>query len=120
MKYLTTLYALLLIISTVVILKLSLLYSCIVLCHKCGHRNIRGSVINGLTAFLILSYYQCVQITTMILTPLAIKGQGGKIIQYKALYDGRIDYMSYGHKICNPCINVYYNCHTTSTYITTG
>ena len=74
-QYLTIIYALLLILVTIVILKVNSLYTCIKLCHKCGRRNIRGSVINGLTAFLVLCYFQCVVVTYNILLPVYISSK---------------------------------------------
>ena len=95
-KYLTTLYALFLIIVTILILRFNSLYFCIKLCHKCGHRNIRGSVINALTAFLVLCYFQCLVITLHILVPSYLMGMGGKI-QTVPLYSGDLLYMSNDH-----------------------
>ena len=59
LKYATTIYALLLVISTVSALKMYSFYACIKLCNKCGRRNIRHSIVNGLSAFLVLCYFQC-------------------------------------------------------------
>ena len=95
-KYLTTLYALFLIIVTILILRFSSLYSCIKLCRKCGRKNIRGSVINALTAFLVLCYFQCLVITLHILVPSYLMGIGGKI-QTVPLYSGNLLYMSNDH-----------------------
>ena len=62
-QYMTTIYALLLIIFTMALLKVNSLYTCIKLCYQLGKRDIRGSIINALSAFLVLCYSQCVQIT---------------------------------------------------------
>ena len=95
-KYLTTLYALFLIIVTILILRFNSLYFCIKLFHKCGRRNIRGSVINALTAFLVLCYFQCLVITLHILVPSYLMGMGGKT-QTVPLYSGDLFYMSNDH-----------------------
>ena len=97
-KYLTTLYALLLILATILFLKLNSLYTCIKLCRRCGRRNIRGSVINGLTAFLVLCYSQCAYVTFEILLPAKLYGKGGHIMEKKVvLFNGNIDHMSKEH-----------------------
>ena len=96
-KYLTTLYALFLIIATILILKFNSFYSCIKLCHKCGRRNIRGSVVNALTAFLVLCYFHCLVITLHILVPSYLMGVGGKTLKTVPLYSGDLLYMSNDH-----------------------
>ena len=95
-KYLTTLYALFLIIVTILILRFNS-YPCIRLCHKCGRRNIRGSIVNGLTAFLILCYFHCLIITLRILIPSYVMGEGEKTLKTVPLYNGDLSYMSGGH-----------------------
>ena len=92
-KYLTTLYALFLIIVTILVLKFNS-FPCIRLCYKCGRRNIRGSVVNGLTAFLILCYFHCLIITLYILVPSYVMGEGGTTLKTVPLYNGDLSYMS--------------------------
>ena len=96
-KYATTLYALFLVTATIVVLKLNSFYTCIKLCHKCGRRNIRGSVINGLTAFLTLSYFQCVNTTYTILIPVVLQGKGLKSMATVPLFAGNMPYMGKDH-----------------------
>uniref|UniRef100_A0A1X7VTX6 Right handed beta helix domain-containing protein n=1 Tax=Amphimedon queenslandica TaxID=400682 RepID=A0A1X7VTX6_AMPQE len=96
-KYLTTLYAFLLIIATILVLKFNSIYCCIRFCHKYGRRNIRGSIVNALTAFLILCYFHCLVITSHILIPSYVMGEGGKILETVPLYNGNLAYMSDHH-----------------------
>ena len=93
-QYSTIIYALLLILVTIVILKVNSLYTCIKLCHKCGRRNIRGSVINGLTAFLVLCYFKCVNVTFSILIPVHIYSKNKKQVP---LFNGELEYMKGEH-----------------------
>ena len=93
-QYLTIIYALLLILVTIVILKVNSLYTCIKLCHKCGRRNIRGSVINGLTAFLVLCYFQCINVTFSILIPVHIYSKNKRRVP---LFNGELEYMKGEH-----------------------
>ena len=93
-QYLTIIYALLLILLTIMILKVNSLYTCIKLCHKCGRRNIRGSVINGLTAFLVLCYFQCINVTYCILLPIHISSKNKRIVP---LFNGELEYMKGEH-----------------------
>ena len=96
-KYATTLYALCLVLATVVILKLNSLYTCIKLCRRCGRRNIRGSVINGLTAFIVLCYCQSVSVTCKVLLPSKLFGKNSKVLKTVLFFDGSIEYGSMKH-----------------------
>ena len=96
-KYLTTLYALLLIIITILVLKFHSFHCCIKLCHKCGRRNIRGSIVNALTAFLVLCYFRCLIITLYILFPSYVKGDHEVTLKTVPLYNGDMSYLSNDH-----------------------
>ena len=104
-KYLTTLYALLLIIITILVLKFNSFHCCIKLCHKCGRRNIRGSIVNALTAFLVLCYFHCLVITLHILVPSYVMGENEIRLKTVPLYNGDMSYMSGDHlKYVTPAI----------------
>ena len=96
-KYLTTLYALLLIIITILVLKFHSFHCCIKLCHKCGRRNIRGSIVNALTAFLVLCYFRYLIITLYILFPSYVKGDLEVTLKTVPLYNGEMSYLSDDH-----------------------
>ena len=95
-QYLTLLYALFLILVTLLILKVNSLYSCIKLCYRFGRRNIRRSVINGLTAFIVLCYFRCVELTCNILASvqLFVNGRENKTV---ALFNGELEYLKGDH-----------------------
>ena len=104
-KYLTTLYALLLIIITILVLKFNSFHCCIKLCHKCGRRNIRGSIVNALTAFLVLCYFHCLVITLHILVPSYVMEENEIRLKTVPLYNGDMSYMSGNHlKYVTPAI----------------
>ena len=104
-KYLTTLYALLLIIITILVLKFNSFHCCIKLCHKCGRRNIRGSIVNALNAFLVLCYFHCLVITLHILVPSYVMGENEIRLKTVPLYNGGMSYMSGDHlKYVTPAI----------------
>ena len=96
-KYLTTLYALLLIIITILVLKFHSFHCCIKLCHKCGRRNIRGSIVNALSAFLVLCYFHCLIITLHILVPSYVNGDHEVRLKTVPLYNGDMSYLSDDH-----------------------
>ena len=104
-KYLTTLYALLLIIITILVLKFHSFHCCIKLCHKCGRRNIRGSIVNALTAFLVLCYFRCLIITLHILVPSYVMGDHEVRLKTVPLYNGDMSYLSGDHlKYVTPAV----------------
>ena len=96
-KYITTLYALLLVILTVLILKVNSLYTCIKLCHRLGRRDIRGCIINALSAFLVLCYSQCVHITFSILVRVQLVTLDSSKPTYVPLFNGELKYMESDH-----------------------
>ena len=97
-KYITTVYAFLLIVFTVIILKVNSLYRCIKLCHQLGRRDIHGSIINALSAFLVLSYSQCIRITFSILNRVQLhSGDDFSGPMYVPLFDGELEYMKGEH-----------------------
>ena len=96
-KYLTVLYSLLLIVAVIVIMKLHSLYSCIVLCHKYGRRNVRGSVVNGLAAFLIICYWQCARVCSIILTSSTIANENRTVSKRVPIFAGHLKFLKGQH-----------------------
>ena len=96
-KYFTVLYAFFLVVATIIILRLNSIYVCIKLCYKCGYRNVHASVIHGLTAFLVLCYFQCARMTFKILVSSSITRAGGATVSTRLIYAGDIKYMSSDH-----------------------
>lgn len=98
LKYLSTIYALLLIVATIAALKVNTLYTCIKICHKFGRRNVYESIINGITAFLILCYFRSLMITMQILFPSTINGLStSKFTKIVPLYNGNLQFLSGKH-----------------------
>lgn len=107
-KYFTTFYALCLIITTALVLKFNSLYSCVKLCHMFGRRNVYQSVINGLTAFLILCYFRCLVITFQILFPVSLLGTDNEILKTVPLYNGNLTFLKGSHlKYAVPALLVF-------------
>ena len=96
-KYATLAYAFFLVIATILIMRVHSCYSCVKLCRRCGRRNIRGSIVDGLSAFLVLCYFQCAAITSHILTPSHLFGIYRKWNTTVALFDGELDYLKGAH-----------------------
>ena len=96
-QYITALYALLLIVVTVFTMKINSLYTCIKLCHRFGRRDIRGSIINALSAFLVLCYSECVRITFSILTRVRLLSHGNSHPIHVPLFNGQLLYMKHDH-----------------------
>ena len=96
-QYGTILYAVMLVIATVLVLRLHSCYCCVKLGNRCGRRNIRGSIVDGLSAFLMLCYFQCSLITFYILTPVTLRGTGDIKNQTVPLFLGDSEYFGSGH-----------------------
>ena len=97
MKYATLAYAFFLVIATILIMRIHSCYSCVKLCRRCGRRNIRGSIVDGLSAFLVLCYFQCAVVTSDILTPSHLYGINETLNTTVALFDGELDYLKGAH-----------------------
>ena len=98
-KYATLVYAFFLVIATILIMRVHSCYSCVKLCRRCGRRNIRGSIVDGLSAFLVLCYFQCAAITSHILKPSHLFGIYHKWNTTVALFDGELDYLKGDHQL---------------------
>ena len=96
-QYGTILYAMMLVIATVLVLRLHSCYCCVKLGNRCGRRNIRGSIVDGLSAFLVLCYFQCSLNTFYILTPATLRGRGESRNRTVPLFFGDSEYFGSGH-----------------------
>ena len=96
-QYGTILYAVMLVIATILVLRLHSCYCCAKLGNRCGRRNIRGSIVDGLSAFLMLCYFQCSLVTFYILTPVTLRGTGEIKNRTVPLYLGDSEYFGSGH-----------------------
>ena len=96
-EYATRLYAVMLVIATVLVLRLHSCYCCVKLGRRCGRRNIRGSIVDGLSAFLVLCYFQCSLNTFYILTPVILRGNDHVKNQTIPLFLGDSEYFGSGH-----------------------
>ena len=96
-KYVTVLYAFVLILASVFILN-----KCQVrCCQRIRFTTIRSYVIHGLSAFLITCYVKCAQIFFHIFVPGRLKGMENQSSVYDptkvVFYSGNIDYLSTEH-----------------------
>ena len=64
--HVSILYAMMLVVATVIALQFHSCNCCAKFGRRCGKRNIRGSIVDGLSAFLVLCYFQCSLITFYI------------------------------------------------------
>ena len=96
-KFATVFYAFFLVLATILVLRLHSCYSCVKLCRRCGRRNIRGSIVDGLSAFLVLCYFQCAQISYHILMPSKLIGIDKLKLRTVPLLDGELDYLKGAH-----------------------
>ena len=70
-RYVTIMYSLFLVIVTVILLKkCTFRFRCCQVSKqlKNEHQNLKHSILNGLSAFLVMSYSECTRVSLMILT----------------------------------------------------
>ena len=91
-KYLTIVYALLLVAVTITVMKLCTIN------YKCIKRLPTGSVVHGLSAFFVICYAQCTKVTLLVLTPSRIYKIGYQQIEMVVYYQGDLPYMK-GHHL---------------------
>ena len=91
LKYITIIYSLLLVIGTVLLLKMCNFK----LCGK-SLPSLKGSIIHGLSGFLVMSYSECTKVSLMILTRSTLS-IGPEKVDYVAFYNGDYLYMGPEH-----------------------
>ena len=95
-KYVTVIYALMLIFVLVFLLNY-----CSVYFYKRHSRlakhTIRKSYIHGLSAFLIMCYTQCIRVSFLLLLPTTLRTKGGKVERTVVFWNGELNYMSKEH-----------------------
>lgn len=100
-SYITLMYSFFLIIGIVLLMnKLNLRY-CYRPLKKCigphWQHTLGGSIIHGLTAFLVLCYAKCAQASILLLSPVVIRGKGKDTINTVVFYSGDITWLSMKH-----------------------
>ena len=97
-RYLSTLYALVLVVSVVLFLNYC---SCCLCWHKImvwrRQKGFSSSIVNGIVAFLLLCYAQCAKVTIQILTTSFAHGKKGSDELVWVYYYAAISYFSYHH-----------------------
>lgn len=93
-KYVTMAYALLLIIAVIALMRYAPFYR---LCTILTPRRARQSVIHGLTAFLVMCYSQCTEVTFKILQPSVLYAINHVAVRTVPLYNGELDYFRRKH-----------------------
>ena len=86
-----------LVIVTVLVLRYHSCYCCVKIGNRCGRRNIRGSIVDGLSAFLVLCYFQCTRITSGILAFVTLSGKNEIFNKTVPLFLGDSEYFGPGH-----------------------
>ena len=88
-KYITIVYALLLVVITIMVMKI-----CTIKCFKLSPK---GSIIHGFSAFFVICYSQCTKVTLLVLTPSIVYGVGFRKLERVVYYQGNIPYMKGDH-----------------------
>ena len=95
MKYLSVVYAILLTISYVILAKKS---SCF-MPKKCFFKlpHAKNFAVHGLTAFFVISYFQCSRTTFLLLNRQKLEGIGGQSLGTIVFWNGTMQYFSRDH-----------------------
>ena len=93
-KYVTVVYALVLVIITTVVMNAC---NCYRICSCLKLQSVKGSVIHGLSAFLIMCYTQCALVSFRILGATSLYSQGHKYNRTVVYRYGEIVYFSKDH-----------------------
>ena len=93
-KYVTIVYALLLVLATIVVMNAC---NCYRSCSCIRSHSVKSSVIHGLSAFLTMCYTQCALVSFRILAPTFLYSQGYKLDRTVLYQHGEIVYFSKDH-----------------------
>ena len=93
MKYVTVLYAILLLVVVVLVLNL---WKCSKHANYCfRYRTLKSTVIHGLTTFAVICYSQCARISFQIVTPTILYGVNYTVVDRIVFRRG--DYLAFSH-----------------------
>ena len=96
MKYVSVVFAILLVFLLIFLLNHCSCKLRVKWCQKC---TVHYSVIQGLTAFLVISYFQLAQVTFLLLNRESPQGIGGKSYKHLAFWDGSLQYFHGKHLV---------------------
>lgn len=97
-QYATLFYSLFLILFIRVVLKLCNIRK-IKLFFKCRVKRVQVSIVHGLSAFLVLCFAQCANLSITIVRAAFVLGKRGKTVKRVAYLNGEIDWLSKDHLI---------------------
>ena len=93
-KYVSFIYTILLILGFVFMFKHC---ACRLKGKQCCRSTFSYSVVQGLTAFLVISYFQCTHASFILLNKMTPHGIGGKLYKPRVFWDGSLEYFSPHH-----------------------
>ena len=93
-KYVTVIYALILVFVTIAVMNVC---NCYRFCSCLRLRSVKSSVVQGLSAFLIMCYTQCALVSFRILAPAYLSSQGNKYNRTVVYHHGETAYFSKDH-----------------------
>uniref|UniRef100_A0A1X7UJE8 Right handed beta helix domain-containing protein n=1 Tax=Amphimedon queenslandica TaxID=400682 RepID=A0A1X7UJE8_AMPQE len=94
MKYVSVIYAVLLILGFVYMFRYC---TCGLKGKRCCKNIFSYSMVQGLTAFLVISYFQCSRISFMLLSRESPNGIGGRFYKNIVFWNGSLEYFSPQH-----------------------
>lgn len=99
-SYITLVYSFVLVVGVIFLMnKLSVKCCCKSLrkCTRPYRGSLQGSIIHGLTAFLVLCYAKCTQASILLVSYASIQSKGSEILRTVVFYNGDITWFSIQH-----------------------
>ena len=97
-KYVTALYSLLLVVAVICIMKFC--YGRRMRCTSATRKfSVKGTIICGISSFLILSYSKCIKISIRLLTGVPLYKKEGEIYKAVSFYDGELTFFQGLHLV---------------------
>ena len=97
-KHVTLVYSFVLVISLIIVTNMCIAHiRCN--CYRSRWHDYTGSILHGLSAFLVLSYSHCINNTILIFASNSIYSKGQHLDRIVAYYDGGIVWMSSQHLV---------------------
>lgn len=98
-KYFTVVYALLMVLLTILIIKTcNHTYFCLKLRKATRRKQVTNSVIHGISGFFILCYSECIRVSLLLLKPIKYEDPSNSLNNTRyVLYDGEMKYFEGAH-----------------------
>ena len=96
-RYVTLTYAFLLVLVLIIVIKSQKFWILLHRLFKIRVHTTKGTIIHGISTFLVVCYSQCAQMSLLLLSSARLWGQGGSIHSTVSKYNGELELFSLPH-----------------------